>query len=91
MVLTYIIHLVLDWFGSLISILPAIPAAPDSFVQGGEWIIDSLSSIISLIKFFFVDGFVAAASAALVAIIFFKQGYQLTMWILRKIPGLGIT
>ena len=67
-----------------------IPQFPETLTSSIDSFLDIIFNNISLLGFFIRPITLTIAIPLLIVIINFEQVYKLTMWIIKKIPFLGI-
>ena len=90
MILQLLITIQLTLVKSLLSLLPSLPSLPESFNTSLNSFFNLIFSSLDLLNVFIkIDTLKFIAGVAIVALIFEKV-YLFAMFILRKIPFLGI-
>lgn len=79
-----------SWVLSPIFNLLDFPVLPAGFVSAVDWFFTQVENSLGLLNFFVPFWIVKPAAIFFLAIWGVYHGYQLVMWILRKIPFLGI-
>lgn len=77
-------------FDLLLSFLEDLPLVPDSFTIKLDLFVDFIQGGLCVVNCFLDLDFIKKAIVVWLAITFTEQAYQLLMWVLRKIPMLGI-
>jgi len=90
MIINFIIHTILVTIQSIFSVLPTIPATPTALSDGGQWIIDQIVLLTSVLRMFLGTTLFTAIIVVLIAIFTFEWIYHTVMWIVRKIPVINI-
>lgn len=90
MIIEYLIYALLGVVKLLFGILPDLPDTPETIVNGGDWIIETIGGVISVLTFFLSPALMVACMFVIVAMFTFEHVYHGLMWILRKIPILNI-
>ena len=91
MIIEYLIKLIIYSFNFILSILPSIPSLPASFTSSLTAYIDLLvSNGLGLFYFFVRPSTVAIVIPIIIFINSFEYIYAFIIWILKKIPFLGI-
>lgn len=90
MILDFIIHVLTATVQAVLGILPNLPATPTAIIDGGQWFIDQIIGVISVLTTILTPALVAAVVVVLVARLSFEHIYHGVMFILRKIPMINI-
>lgn len=90
MIFTAIIVGMLALVQLLLSPLPSLPTTPQPIFDGGNTIINLITSVISFLAYIFSPTLLAAAVAIFIAIFAFDTIYNTVMWTIKKIPMLNI-
>lgn len=75
---------------ALLTPIPNIPPMPSDIVSAGSLALTFVSQGLGLIKYVFGSEFIAAYVGMIIALISFDKVWDLTFFILRKIPMLGV-
>lgn len=75
---------------SFLSILPTIPQMPSNFVNDVDLVLDTIFNNLDLLGVFIRPSTLIIIAPLLIVIINFERIYHFGMWILRKIPFIGI-
>lgn len=86
MIITGFIYLIYLVLRTVFSVLPSLPPMPTQFATVGDFIIDTIASTAAYINYVLSTPIIVATVGALIAIFNFEKLYQLTMWVIRKIP-----
>lgn len=90
MIITGLISVILDLFGFLLGLFPSIPAFPDSISS----MLSQISSYIvmggQIINAYCYGSIVAAMLTVVLAVWTAYHVYQFIMFVIKKIPMLGI-
>lgn len=90
MIILWLLQVVADVLKAVFGILPSVPATPDSIVSGGEWVTNTIASVISVLQYVYTAPLLTAIILVIVGILAFESIYHLVMWVVRKIPFLNI-
>jgi len=85
-ILTVLLAIVMGVFG----ILPDVPPIPTAIADASQDVIDFVGQGTSLLAVIFTPALLSAAVVVILAMFFFSKVYHVTMWVLKKIPLLGI-
>jgi hypothetical protein len=72
------------------SLLGVLPSMPDSVTSVVDNFFDLIFVGVSIFNFFVPLNFVVVLIPIVIAIVNFDKLYKLVMWILRKIPFIGV-
>lgn len=90
MIVLFILGVFLSAIQGMLGILPNVPATPQGIIDGGQWTIDQVTAVISVLNMLFTPGLVAAVMIVIIATFNFTWIYHATMWIIKKIPMLNV-
>jgi len=90
MIINFLINALCSLLKLIFGILPTLPATPTAVVDGGQWIIDQIVGVISVLTTILTPTLVAAVVVVLIAELTFQNAYHGVMFILRKIPVINI-
>ncbi len=90
MILNFIIKGILGIVKTILGILPNVPATPTAVSSGGQWIIDQIAAVTSVLSMVYTDTLLTAIIVVILAMYSFEWIYHSTLWLLRKIPMLNI-
>jgi len=90
MLFNFIVNAIVSLVTAILSVLPTAPATPTVIVNAGQWTIDTINGVISVLRMIYGGTLLDAIIVVIVALFTFDKVYHATMWILRKIPGLNI-
>lgn len=74
----------------ILGVLPDVADTPSAIVDGGDWIIDQITSVISVLSMVLTPALLTATIVVAVGMLLFDNIYHGVMWVLRKIPILNI-
>ena len=90
MIIEFLFSLILELFNFILEILPDIPNMPEDLIN----VLNNFTQLIfdnsSLVSFFLPMNIVKIAIPLVIVIINFDYIYNAVIWILKKIPMLGI-
>jgi hypothetical protein len=75
---------------ALFGILPNVPATPTSISSGGDWVINSVAGIASVLQQIYTPVLLTAIIVVVLVLFNFERIYFLVLWVLKKIPALNI-
>lgn len=90
MVFELIISSIVTLIKAVLSVLPSVPATPTAVISGGQWAIDQIVSVVSLLTMLFSAPLFVAMVAVGGSIIAFEAVYHVVMWVLKKVPMISI-
>lgn len=90
MVVNFIIHAVLSILQTILGVLPTVPAVPSAVVSGGDWVVSTIASVISVLRMVYGGPLLDAIVIVIVALFNFEWIYHTVLWIVRKIPMINI-
>jgi hypothetical protein len=90
MVFDFIVSIFVGITTTILAVLPSVPATPQGIVDGGQWIIDQVASVISVLNMLFTPALMATIVVVIIAMFSFEGIYHATMWVIRKIPVINI-
>ncbi len=70
----------------LFSVLPNVPATPQAVVDGGNWIVNTIVSIASVLQVLYTPALLTAIIAVTVALFSFERAYHAIIWVVKKLP-----
>jgi hypothetical protein len=70
--------------------LPTVAATPTSVIDGGTWITDQISAVVSVFNMVYGATLFSALILIILAIINFEWIYHTLMWVIKKIPMINI-
>ena len=73
------------------SLLPDVPAFPQTLLNSVNKVFDIIFSNLTLLPMFIRIDTIKILVPLLIVVINFEYIYNLVMWVLRKIPGLSIS
>lgn len=89
-----IIEVIFTMFTALVTtvfgILPSLPPMPEVIVSGMDWLLQNLMRGVQILTYFLSNELYLAILICAPALLFFEQFYHTVMFILKKIPFLGI-
>jgi hypothetical protein len=90
-----ILQAILDAFVWLIehtifAIIPDFGPASPAITSGGDWLLNNLGNAIAIIYWALSPPLAIAISTVLLAVFLFEFVYHPIMWIIKKLPFLGI-
>jgi len=91
MILDYIIQFAINTLLGLINALPTIPAMPTAIKTSGDWAGQQIVSVTALLNMIFSEPLLTAVVVIVAVFYVFEPAYHLILWVLRKIPTLGIS
>ena len=74
----------------IFSILPSIPNLPQSALDGIDTVLDLIFDNLGLLSFFVNISTIKIIIPIFIALMAFDKIYAFTMWVLKKIPMLGM-
>lgn len=90
MIIDFLISSMLGFIRVVFGILPSVPATPQSVIDGGQWITDQISAVISVLNMVYTPALLAATLIIIVGMFTFEWIYHTAMWIIRKVPFINI-
>ncbi len=90
MIVLLLIMLLISLVELILGVLPNAPATPSAVVSGGDWIVDSIASVISVLNWVFTPALMTAIVIIVVGMFTWEYIYAATLWLLRKIPVINI-
>lgn len=91
MILDYLIQSAVNILLSIINALPTIPAMPTAISDSGDWAVAQIITVTSLLQLIFSEPLLTACVVIVAVFYAFEPAYHLILWVLRKIPTLGIS
>lgn len=74
----------------ILGVLPNAAATPQTVIDGGQWIIDSIASVIAVLNYVYGSVLLAAIMVVVIAMFTWEYVYAAIMWLIRKIPAINI-
>lgn len=90
MILTAILTLVVTVIEGIFVVLPTIPAMPESIINSIDWFLDTIFATWDLFTLFVRPSTINLVVPLALTMIYFEEIYKGVMFIVRKIPLLGI-
>ncbi len=91
MIISSILDLLKFLIKTIFGVLPSIPSAPESIVSGINGFLDIIFDNVGLLGIFVPISTIKVVIPIAIVIINFDHIYKITMWIIKKIPMLGIS
>jgi hypothetical protein len=80
----------IDLVQFILAILPNVAQTPQSIVDGGQWVINTITGVISVLSMIYTPVMLAAIMIVIVGMFTFEWIYHTTMWVVRKIPMINM-
>jgi hypothetical protein len=90
MIFNFMINILIGTVKLILGILPNVVATPQAIVDGGDWVITTISGVISVLSMVLSAPLLAACVVVIIGMFTFEWIYHSVMWILRKIPMVNI-
>jgi hypothetical protein len=90
MILEAIISALTGMLKLIFGIFPDLPDIPTAVSDGGDWAVDTIGGAMGFMTVLYSAPLLVAIVVLLVALLAFDQIYWLVLWVLKKIPILGI-
>lgn len=90
MILVSLLSIIKLLFDLVFSILPSLPAFPESLSSSIEYVLNIVFDTASLIGLFVHLDTVRVLLPLAIVVINFNRIYQIVMWIIKKIPALSV-
>lgn len=90
MILLFLLNVFITVIEAIFGILPSVPATPDAIVSGGDWVINSIATVRSVLSLVYGDTLLIAIFVVVIGIFSFDSIYRLVMWVLHKLPVLNV-
>jgi len=91
MIVEFLVNTVYTMFQLLFSIIPDLPPMPAEIVTASQWIIDQVIVVTSVLNMVLSTPLLIAIIVVHGGMMAFETVYHFILWILRKIPVLGIS
>lgn len=75
---------------SVFILMPDLPATPQILIDSTNLLVSLISNFVGLYKYMMTPALALVSIVLSIAILSFEPIYKVSMWILRKIPVLGI-
>lgn len=75
---------------SVFTLMPDLPATPQILIDSTNLLVSLISNFVGLYKYTMTPALALVSIVLSIAILAFEPIYKVSMWILRKIPVLGI-
>lgn len=90
MIITALLKVVLSIFDALLSLLPSIPALPESVTEILDTCLSYFTAGLAMLSNFVYMDVVTTLITLFLAMVSFKEIWRFIWWIVRKIPFLGV-
>lgn len=90
MIITFMIITFLTMVRLMLWVIPSVPPTPEPIVNGGDWLIDQIEGVASMLSAIYGSTLLTAIITVLIFLLSFEYIYWATMWVLKKIPLLNI-
>jgi len=90
MILEFISTLIMGAMIALFDALPDLPAMPSSIATAGDWTIDQIGNVVSMLSMLYTPTLLAAIVVVCLALFGFEFLYRQFLWVLKKIPIINI-
>lgn len=90
MIITALISVILSLFSFLLNLFPSVPSFPDSVSEILSTLKDYMVSGMSIVNAYVYGNVVVTLITVTLAVAVAHNIYVFVMWVLRKIPMLGI-
>jgi hypothetical protein len=90
MIIDFSIKVLVGFVKAVMGILPNVPATPSAVVSGGNWVMTTITSVISVLSMLLSPALLTACVLVIVGLINFQWIYHTVMWVVRKIPVINI-
>ena len=90
MIIAWLLSVVIDVLEATLGILPNVPATPAAIVTGGDWVISTVDSVISVLKMIYGGPLLIAITVVIIGIFTFEWIYHTVLWVIHKLPFLNI-
>jgi len=90
MIFTAVLVAILFLLNSVLSLLPDLPDMPEVIVNASSWILQYIAIGADLAVAVLGQAFLNAILLVIVLLFTYEQVYHLVIWVLRKIPVIGI-
>lgn len=91
MILDFLIQSAVNILLSIIDALPTIPDMPTAISASGDWAVQQIVVVTSFMQLIFSEPLLTATVVIVAVFYAFEPAYHLILWVLRKIPTLGIS
>lgn len=71
-------------------VMPDLPATPQVLVDSTDLLVNVLSQIVGIYKYIMSPALALVSITIIIAIFAFEPIYKVSLWILRKLPVLGV-
>jgi hypothetical protein len=89
-ILQFLVDTLINVLETILSVLPTVPAMPSSIVTAGTWITDQIGNSIAFLNMIYGTTLLSAIMIAVVAMFTFEWVYHTTLWVIHKVPIIGI-
>lgn len=90
MIIDFIISVFATFVKGVFYILPSLPDMPEPITSGGDWLINTVTSVASVLTMVYSPALMAIMISTAILLLNFEHIYHVTMWILRKIPVINM-
>lgn len=90
MIFNFILHIVFGTVKLILGVLPTVAATPSAITSGGDWVISTITGVISVLRYVLSDALLIAVMVVVVGMYTFEWVYHSVMWVIRKIPMVNI-
>jgi len=90
MIIDFILDIFKTVYTTVLGVLPNLPQTPQAVIDGGQWAIDQITAVGSLLEMIVSTPLLVATMVVVAGIYLFEFVYHSVMWVLKKIPMLAI-
>jgi len=87
----FILDTILTVIKGVFYILPTVPATPSAISTAGTWVTDQISGAMAVLNMVYGATLLAAIMVVIIAMFTFEWIYHTIMWIVRKLPMIGVS
>lgn len=91
MILNFVLTVIINLIQTIFGVLPNIPPTPQAVIDGGQWVIDTVASVIGILQLVYSPALLTVIIGVILVILNFDTVYHTAMWILRKIPMINVS
>lgn len=90
MIFQFILDAILATVTAIFTVLPSAPALPSAISTAGTWVVTQVSNSIAFLNMIYGTTLLAAIIVVAIGIFTFEWIYHTVMWIIHKVPLIGV-
>lgn len=90
MILEVLLSIIFGISVLLFGFLPNVPAMPTEIVTAGEWVINQVIQVGSILRWIYGSTLLSVIITTLVVLFTFEYAYRSILWTVKKIPFIDV-